>query len=282
MQFHRRIALRLVEHDWFSVFVEFLVVFAGILAAVAVDNWRKDREEAHTIHEHLAQIANEVRTNRETIDRVQNLALVRKRTALEVVIRYLSDPSRVDEAPEKILAAFASSTWIARPWLSDNQMQALQNSGDLRLLNNPKLAGDLADNYAAGKVLFAQVDSMNNAYSAKVQEFLPASLQASTNTLRFYLRSGSTPAPVIADPMRAAEALEQIRAHKDELLPLARGEASTATATWYALERMKSDSGDLLKELAPWDTSPIVEPPVPPPSAKQSDAAKQASGNPAR
>jgi len=255
MLFHNRLASRFAEHDWFSVLVEFVIVLAGILAALAFDDWRQDREDASRTHEHLAQIANEIRSNLWSIDRVQNGALLRKREALELVIRYLDDPSRVNATPEQMLAAFAESTTKVTPWLSDNQLQALQNSGDLRLLDDPELAGELVGTYAAEQTLFPQIDAFRGAYPGRVQQLLPASLQTADNPLRNYAL-GAT-APTIADPLTATEALAQIRLHRDELLPLARGEATVCTATWYALERMKSDFQDVLEELRPWDTSPV-------------------------
>ncbi|MFT3896121.1 MAG: hypothetical protein QM719_00195 [Thermomonas sp.] len=271
MLLHRRIAQRFAEHDWFSVLVEFVIVLAGILAALAFDDWRQDREDASRTHEHLAQIANEIRSNLWTIHKIQNIAVVRKRQALEVVIRYLDDPAQASETPEKLLADFAESTITPTPWLHDSQLQALQNSGDLRLLDDPNLAGDLVATYAAERTLFPQIEAYRGAYPARVQELLPASLQAADNPLRHYVSSSTmAKAPVIADPLGATEALAQIRLHRSELLPLARGEAAACTATWYALESMKTEFEDALERLAPWDTSPID------PAAEQ---AKQAASN---
>jgi hypothetical protein len=255
MPFHNRIARRFAEHDWFSVLVEFVIVLAGILAALAFDDWRQDREDARRTQEHLAQVANEIRSNIWSIDRVRSRILLRKRNSLELAIRYLDDPAQVSATPDQVLAAFAESTTDAAPWLSDNQLQALQNSGDLRLLKDPQLAGQLVGTYSAERALLPQIDALRGAYPRRVQELLPASLQTSTNPLQSYAL-GKT-APAIADPEDSAAALEQIRLHRDELLPLARGEASVCTATWYALERMKSDFDDTLKQLAPWDISPV-------------------------
>ena len=263
---HNRIARRIAEHDWFSVLVEFVVVLAGILAALAFDDWRQDREDARRTQEHLAQFANEIRSNIWSIDRVRSRILLRKRNSLELAIRYLDDPARVSATPDQVLAAFAESTTDAALWLSDNQLQALQNSGDLRLLKDPQLAGQLVGTYSAERALLPQIDALRGAYPSRVQELLPASLQASTNPLRTYAH-GKT-APVIADPQDTTEALEQIRLHRAELLPLARNEAAVTTATWYALERMKSDFNDVLLRLAPWDTSPVYLS-DPPPQAQQ-------------
>ena len=272
MALHNRIARRFVEYDWFSVLVEFVVVLAGILAALAFDGWRQDREDASRIHEHLAQIANEIRGNLWTIHKIQEIGVFSKRQALEVVIRYLDDSAQVSETPEQLLADFAESTMTATPWLNDSQLQALQNSGDLRLLHDPDLAGDLVAAYAAERTLFPQINTYRGAYPARVQELLPASLQAADSPLRHYVSSSTrAKAPVIADPLGVTEALAQIRLHRSELLPLARGEAATCAATWYALESMKSEFEDALKRLAPWDTSPVD------PAAKQ---AQQAASSP--
>jgi hypothetical protein len=139
-----------------------------------------------------------------------------------------------------------------KPWIVDDQLAGLRDSGNLRLLRNPELARHLADTYAAPRVLLSQVESTQGAYPLVVYQLLPASMQSEVNRMRWYLRNGRT-APVIADPAGAAEAVEQIRARRVELLSLARGEAAVATGTWYALERMDSELHYVLAALATWD-----------------------------
>jgi len=239
-----------------NLLAEFVVVVAGILVALGIDNWRQHRQELRMVAEHLSDVALEVGGNVETVEHVQR-ALERKRQALETVITFLkNEPGSPEEAPEKVLRALAVSTQLVAPWLRDNQFQALQNSGNLRLLRNSEfeLADDLAASYAMPGVLFSQVLRLQSAYPAVVQGLLPARMQSSTNPLRNYVRQEKN-APLIADDEDIDVTLDRVRARRGELLPLARSEAAVCTAEWYALERMRLQLGVLLKDLPP------VEPP---------------------
>ena len=231
---------------------EFLIVVAGILVALAVDQWRQDREELRILNDSLADVAQEVRGNIRTVERIQNRALAEKMKGLETVIRFLGDTrAPVDDAPA-LMRAFATSTIGATPWLVNDRFEALRNSGNLRLLRNEKLANELTDAYEGPHVMLTQVERIQGAYPAVVNELIPATLQSRLSATRWYTRDSS--APTINDVADAASAVDEIRTRRLELLPLARGEAAVATGKWYALERTNRDLHELLKLLAPWDT----------------------------
>jgi hypothetical protein len=237
---------------------EFLIVVAGILVALAVDQWRQDREELRILKESLADVAMEVHGNISTIERIRDKAMIRKMQGLETAIRFLSDPDGKANDPDALLQAFAFSASGATPWLVDDRFQALRNSGNLRLLRNDELAGHLTTAYEGPHVLFAQIDRIQGTYPTVVNEMLPASLQSTVNSTRWYAR-GAT-APVIHDSATAAGAVEEIRGRRLELLRLARAESAVATGKWYALERTNHDLHELLTSLAPWDPQAAMAP----------------------
>ena len=238
-----------------NLLAEFIVVVAGILVALGIDNWRQHRQELRIVAEHLSDVAMEISRNRWTVERVQS-GLGEKRQALEIVIEFLkAGPGRQDLAPETVLQAFAVSATMPVPWLRDNQFQALQNSGNLRLLRNPELASDLAASYAMPEVLFSQVEPLRSSYPAVVQEMLPAKMQPSSNPLAIYVAQDVS-APLIDDDEDIEVTLDRIRARRGELLQLARSEAAVCTAQWYALERMRLQLGLLLKDLPPVESPP--------------------------
>ena len=74
-------------------FIEFLIVVAGILVALGVDQWRNDRQELLVAEEHLSDVAEEARQNLCTIHRIQVRAAERKFASLQTVISFLSDPA---------------------------------------------------------------------------------------------------------------------------------------------------------------------------------------------
>ena len=238
------------RHTLRQMAAEFVVVVAGILVALAVDDWRNARQEERVSDEHLSDIAAEIRENLGTIERVQS-GLEAKFRSLEIVLRFLREDAS-SESAEAILHAFAVSIHEARPWLDDTQFRSFQNSGELRLLRDRQLKADLADLYAAPDALFPQVTRFRSNYPAAVAELLPAQLQTALNPMRWYTPEGIE-APTIADDDDLGRALDDLHAHRDELLPLARNEAAVATGNWYVLSRLKMQCEAALEQLTPWD-----------------------------
>jgi hypothetical protein len=78
---------------------EFAVIVAGILLALAVDEWRQDREELTIASEHLSDVALELRSNLCTVERIRVRSLQPKIENLQTVLQFLNDPETQVEAP---------------------------------------------------------------------------------------------------------------------------------------------------------------------------------------
>lgn len=234
---------------------ELATIVAGVLLALGVDQWRQDREELRIANEHLSDVAAEVRSNLCTIERVRARMLARKMESLQVVLGFLNEPTATVDDPAALLQAFARSSTAARPWLVDNQFQALQNSGDVRLVRKLQPDLTLAGLYQGPDVLFSQIERIQGAYPVVVNELIPAQLQREFSQLRGYAAPDEV-APTVVDSDDLNRAIDGIRARRSELLGLARNEAAVATAKWYALTRLKKDHEESLRLLARWDRSP--------------------------
>ena len=233
--------------------IEFLIVVAGILVALGVDQWRNDRQELRVAEEHLSDVAEETRQNLCTIHRIQVRAMERKFASLQTVISFLSDPAAPATDPAALIEAFATSVQRSRPWIVDNQYQALQNSGDIRLVRRLLPNSAISAIYEAPNVLYPQVDRLQGDYPVVVSGLIPAQLQNQTNPMAGYALGAQ--APSLVDDADMAHAVETIHARRVELLAMARNEAAVATANWFVLERLTSDHRMLLEQLAPWDRS---------------------------
>ncbi len=230
---------------------EFLTIVAGVLIALAVDGWRQDREELRVASEHLSDVTAELRQNLCTVERIRALQMPKKMEGLQTVLQFLNDPGATVEDPAALLQAFARSTAAAKPWLVDNQYQALQNSGNVRLLRKLQPGQVLSGLYEGPEVLFSQVERIQGRYPVVVNELIPAQLQSGFSQLSGYALGAR--APVLVDDADLARAIEAIRARRPELLALARNEAAVATGRWYALTRLSNDLNSTVQELARWD-----------------------------
>mgnify|MGYP001304159655 CR=1 FL=1 len=238
---------------------EFLTIVVGVLVALGVDEWRQERADLEVAREHLGDVASELRGNLCTVHRVRALQLARKLENLQTVIDFLNRPDAAVADPAALLRAFAWSAAAVRPWLSDNQYNALVNSGNVRLLRKLHPALDLGGLYEGPEVLFSQVQRLHGDYPRVVNELLPAQFQAETNPMRSYARGAEL--IVLRDDPDLARAVDEIRARGAELLRLARNEAAAGTASEIVLLRIRQDIEASLVMLAPWDRerTPVAE-----------------------
>ena len=232
---------------------EFVTIVLGVLIALGFDDWRQGREEIKIANEHLHDITTELRRNLCTVERIRMRSMPRKFENLQTVLDFLNDPHAEVEDPAALLHAFARSTSSARPWLVDNQYQAMQNSGNVRLVSKLQPDLSLAAIYESPDVLFSQDERIRGSYPVIVNELIPAQLQSGFSQLRGYARDANAPAMV--DDANLSRAIDAIRARRIELLALARNEAAVATGRWYALTRMSQDLKATVIQLARWDRS---------------------------
>ena len=238
---------------------ELITIILGVLIALGVDDWRQGREEMAIANDHLVDLTAELRGNLCTVERIRERHVNRKLADLQTVIAFLNDPAAKVDDPAELLEAFASSGGTSLPWLVDNQYQALQNSGNVRLVRRLHSTVRVGAIYEAPQVLFSQAERIQGNYPVLVNELLPAQLQPQLNTLRGYVRDETILAPTVADDPDLAKAIENIRAHRDELLPMARNEVAATTSRWYALKRLSNEMKVILGELKQWDqaTEPL-------------------------
>lgn len=240
---------------------ELVTIVLGVLIALGVDDWRQDREENRIAYDHLVDLTGELRGNLCTVERIRERHVNRKLADLQSVIAFLNDPQSRVEDPMAFLGQFASSSGTSLPWLVDNQYQALQNSGNVRLVRRLHPTLRLGSIYEAPDLLFSQAERIQGDYPKVVNELLPAQLQPQLNPLRGYARDPTIVAPAVADDPDLARAIEAIRARRLELLPLARNEVAATTARWYALKRLSNEMRSMLDDLKQWDqaTRPLEE-----------------------
>jgi hypothetical protein len=236
---------------------ELITIILGVLIALGVDDWRQGRQEISIANDHLVDLTAELRQNLCTVERIRERHVPRKLDSLQTVIAFLNDPDAKVANPAELLETFAASGGTSLPWLVDNQYQALQNSGNVRLVRRLHPTLRLGAIYQAPEVLFSQAERIQGNYPVVVNQMLPAHLQPQLNTLRGYVRNDKILAPAVADDPDLNKAIENIRAHRLELLPLARNEVAATTGRWYALKRLSNEMQVMLVDLNQWDQSTV-------------------------
>lgn len=82
----RRITKHVKEQNWFAVFLDFVIVVAGILIAFQVTNWSQARQENAAVDSYLTSMSKTIELDLNRLD-----ALASKRVGLMGQARFLSD-----------------------------------------------------------------------------------------------------------------------------------------------------------------------------------------------
>lgn len=159
----RRIIAHFRKQEWTAIFLDFLIVVAGILIAFQITDWNERRAEHAREGRYLAQIADDLRADLEEIEFVRGNAECRVSAAEAILARAGAPPRRweltwaQDSYQLNAAAPFQSDDPFAAngalsilPTLDGNRhtYAALISTGEFRILRDETLARDIQSYYA--------------------------------------------------------------------------------------------------------------------------------------
>jgi hypothetical protein len=230
-----------------SIF-EFFLIFAGVLVALGVDQWRSDRDEFTRLEVSIEALRAEIERNIGTIEVIQKRVLPLKIQRIQRLIDFLEsgDLAVVDEI--NFLGEVLRSTTDADIWFSRNQYDALLSEGGLKLLSNRDLEFDLSGIFQANTVLMRQTLSLRSDYPTIISGIIPIQYNSSDSPVLGYAL-GAPVAPVSGKKPAPKATIQLMYQNSETLLPAARSEVAYAVAKWYALERMAFDFREMQVKL---------------------------------
>ena len=190
----RRLPLLLVN-DWRNALREFVVVVAGVLAALAAQAWWDGHQERGREQAYLRQLLADTRENRRRLE------------------RDIAEDSAAGDAARQVLLALEGATppradslvrWISRAGHASDfrplagTYAALLGTGDLRLVRNDSLRAQLSA-YAAG--LNAETQRLQQIRGA-TNDAVPQMARALPFMRGIFLPGGSRVDEVDADRLR--------------------------------------------------------------------------------
>ncbi len=138
-----RIRKALKDQNWLAVGIEFVIVVAGVLLAFQVSAWNERRQDAARVSQALERLQLE---SEQTIQALRgrmesDVDRLAERTLLVDVAmgQALSDENR-----ESFERAVARLMYFALPPIRQNTYEALEQSGDLALIDDPDLIIELS------------------------------------------------------------------------------------------------------------------------------------------
>ena len=138
IKFFRRIRQQLLTENKFSKYVlyavgEIILVVIGILLALQINNWNKERQNQKESHKILLQLKNEFETNNELVDSSIEFHRTRLK-AVEGLIDGFDSTLKLSDDSLKALVSDLGSDWKYEP--IKNIVESVISSGKINLIEN--------------------------------------------------------------------------------------------------------------------------------------------------
>lgn len=142
----KRFAQALRRQDWFTVFVEILVVIVGLILAFQVDRWWEQRGDRALEAQYIERLIADIEADIEALQFAFDVQTVRLQMA-ELLMTVAADPEEASRRPVEFLGAVLQSSYLYTPIPTTHTFDDLQSTGNMRLLRNPDLKDLLHDYY---------------------------------------------------------------------------------------------------------------------------------------
>ena len=224
------------EIDWPKALGEFLIIVVGVLAALAVDEWRGEREDRRLEAAYLARI--QVDIKRDIDEFAAEIAVLEKKAAF---LQSLVDKSTEREFAENartLMEAKVYSSFRGLPASVRTTFDELLSTGRLALIRDLTIRRAMSEYYAEYASFNEQVNAVSpGEYANLVNGIVPGSIAREW-------RLSNT----ISKPEEFLQSLRKLQKHPG-LLPAANSEITYATALQFYLTQYRQQAIELLRLL---------------------------------
>jgi len=124
---------------------EFLLIVAGVLAALTVDAWWQGRLDNEHERQYLEQIAADVRSNRERLQEALELEQDQLQRAQSMLAAFRGGIPISEDSATSWMMRNPPFPWYSDPRVLDGTMLALIETGDINLIRDPVVRSGLIE-----------------------------------------------------------------------------------------------------------------------------------------
>jgi hypothetical protein len=219
--------------NWQQAATEFVVIVFGVLVALAVDEWRSEREDRITEHEYIARIRSDILADIDKFGELERRFQSKAETIKELTDHPDSDLFSRDT--KILLEGLRSSAYVALPDSRSTTFDELMSTGRLALIENVKQRDALSQYYSGFEHISVILLNPIGDYRRLLYETLEPNLLIRNRSLR--------------DPGEVSNiqhSLERLVSHPD-FLPAANAEIVYADALLHYLREYRNEAEQLLE-----------------------------------
>ena len=160
--------------DWRKAATEFVVIVVGVLAALAVDQWRDDRDDRVTEAEYLARLGSDLNEDIVQFTRFENVFETKARVITQ--LRDLALPELLALDQDQLMNDLVLSSFTGLTAAQSTTFDELMSTGRLALIQDVHLRDELSGYYTLHDQLTGILTQGHGAYLRLFQESLPGEL----------------------------------------------------------------------------------------------------------
>ena len=257
----RRLSQSLKEQNWTAIWIEFILLVAGVFLGIQVSNWNAERVDESRAHAYLGRINADLAADLMNYhDRLRFWGDVSSYGVKGLAYAQTGDAKGATQW--QLLLAYFQSSQVAEFYTTDSTFEELKSAGELGLIKDTRFRDSLAQYYSLG---FNPVLTERPRYREHVRGMIPLEIQnyiwnncysTSTDSIQRMLPCKS---PV--DEQAAADIVNSIRNDKALMSELRYWMSSMHVAALYGQSRINratelranidSMLGDLPKDKQP-------------------------------
>ena len=142
----RRLAEAIREQNWFTVFIEVLVVVIGIFIGLQVDDWNYERKDRTLERRYLERLLDDITLDIDEMQYALDLAKVRRAMG-QMLIDALDDPAVARNDPTRFITAIEQAGYTFLPAINDSTIAEIRFAGHLGIIRNERLRSQLTSYY---------------------------------------------------------------------------------------------------------------------------------------
>lgn len=141
----RHIADAVRAQNWFTVVIELVIVVAGILIAVEIDEWNNRRKNAATERAYLERLVSDLENDVVQFDQIAATA-TRRLAMANLLIKAVTEPLDDDKLAH-LARATRGAGFSSRPIFTDHTFEELKSSGQLQQIRSPDVRQQIYSYY---------------------------------------------------------------------------------------------------------------------------------------
>lgn len=138
---------RLENLNWKTALGEFLIIAAGVLIALAIDQWNADRLERKEERLVLQQLVVDVRSDIRQIEWIQQAVTAKEASLQRLLAALAKDPGEVDDVEFLADIVIGANFGWNQSKVERSTFDQLLGSGEFRVIENAELRRIIANYY---------------------------------------------------------------------------------------------------------------------------------------